>query len=350
MRLFPNQISWLLTLFLLFLASCSSLKIISVQIPVPARIAIPNEIQSIVLMNRSMTKDFADLNQDSLEALFKRANFRLDKNFKDSLASDTLIKTLGNSMYESGRFDVVIPVRRNILNNNLSFMDTIKLLSLPQAKQISSEFNVNAMLLLEHIDEKVNISSQVETYPYGGDSGDYYNIFNSVVSVYSHSVWNLYQPLEKLEITKFEIKDTLFWERKGGTLKKSVEKLPMIKEVLITGAIENARKFAGMISPGWQTEERFYYLTCNKEADEAVSQLKKNDWNQAEAVWMKFSGATAPEFRSRIEANLALAAEMNGDPKEALEWIRKSLLSKSHKETNIYYNRLLHQPWGDLKY
>jgi tetratricopeptide (TPR) repeat protein len=168
--------------------------------------------------------------------------------------------------------------------------------------------------------------------------------------VSSHSVWNLYQPLEKLAITKFEIKDTLIWERKGGTLKKSVEKLPLIKEVLITGAIENARKLADMISPQWQTEERFYYLTGNKEADVAVKFLQKNEWKEAESVWKKFSNATAPDLRSKIECNLALAAEMNGDLRKAIEWLRKSLHSKSNEETNAYYNRLLHQPWGGLKY
>ena len=42
--------------------------------------------------------------------------------------------------------------------------------------------------------------------------------YNAYIQVAYHSNWKLYQPKEKLMIAKFEVKDTISWERYGRTL------------------------------------------------------------------------------------------------------------------------------------
>jgi hypothetical protein len=237
-------------------------------------------------------------------------------------------------MYESGRFDVVVPVRRNIPNSNVSGQDSSPSLTLSQVKQICNEFKVDALLALENFSEKIKTS--YNTGYTNGANGFSLKEFDAYVQVAFHSNWKLYQPKEKLLIAKFEVNDTIFWSRNGFTLQETYEQLPTLKEALINGAIENARNLAAYIAPSWQSEERRYFLTKNPEIDKAVSYFQKNNWKEAENIWMKYKNISSASIRSKVEFNLALAAEMNGNLSEAIEWVKKSYKSKYSKAAEDY--------------
>ncbi len=342
MRLFFKRYYWVSLGMLVLFSSCVSMGTISVQVSVPPKRAISSDIQSIVLMNRSMTNAFSNLNQDSLESLFIRKKLNLDTVFLDSLASDSTIKVIGNSMYQSGRFDVVIPVRRN-LPNNLSFEDKPAPLDLSQVKQICTEFNTDALLVMESFQEKIKSSYRIESndlYSNGMNLRDYI----AYIQVAFHSNWKLYQPLEKLRTAKFEVNDTIYYERSGSTLQETYEKLPSIKEALFDGAIENGNSLASYISPSWKSDERRYFFTKNNNIDKAIPFLLKNDWKEAENIWMKYATSASSSLRSMIEYNLALAAEMSGNLQDAINWATKSLQSKYSKAAEVYLQLL-----GNLK-
>jgi len=336
MRLYSDRNIIILLGLLVLFTSCVSMGKISVQVSVAPPRAVPDEIQSVVLMNRSMTHEFSNLNPDSLEALFIRKKLHLDNVFLDSLAADTTLRAIGNALYESGRFDVVIPLRRNLPNINSSYNDPSPSLTLAQVKQICDEFKTDALLCMDQFHEKVNTSFNVETFSAYTNEREY----SAYIQVAYHSNWKLYQPLEKLMIAKFEVKDTISWERYGSTLQNTYENLPMIKEALIDGAVENGENLATYISPGWKAEERSYFITNNQVADKAISLLKRNEWKEAETLWLKFSQSNSAGFRSQIEFNLALAAEMNGKIDEAIAWAKKSLQSKYSKVVEDYIRLL----------
>ena len=326
MRLFFERSIWISFGLVVLLSSCISTGKISVQISVPAKRSIPNDVQSVVLMNRSMSAEFSDLNQDSLEVLFIKKKLHLTHIFLDSLAADTTLKSMANEMYESGRFDVVVPIKRNLPKNNSSYQDSSPSLTLNQVKQICSEFKVDALLSLENFHEKVKTSYEM------GYLNDYNGAsikeFNAYVQVAFHSNWKLYQPKEKLLVAKFEVNDTIFWTGNGLSLQETYEKLPTLKDALIDGAVENAKNFSAYITPAWQSEDRRYFITNNPEIDKAVAFLLKNEWKEAEKIWMKYATVSSPALRSKIEFNLALASEMNGNLKEAIGWAQKSFKTK----------------------
>ena len=326
MRLFFERPIWIYVVLIVLLGSCVSTGKISVQVSVPAKRSIPAEIQSIVLMNRSLTSGFSEYNPDSLEVLFIKKKLHLDQTFLDSAASDTTLKAMANMMYESGRFDVVVPVRRNIPNFNTSNEDSSPSLTLSQVKQICSEFKTDALLSLENFSEKIKTSYKVG-YGNGFNSVNLKE-FDAYVQVAFHSNWKLYQPKEKLLIAKFEVNDTIFWSRNGLSLQDTYEQLPTLKEALMDGAVENARNFAAYITPDWQSEERKYFITNNPEIDKAITFLQNNDWKEAEKIWMKYAKVSSSALRCMMEFNLALASEMNGDLAEAIEWAQKSFNTK----------------------
>ena len=75
MGLFYKRCCWVSYGLFILLTSCVSMGRISVQVPVPPPKALSNDIQSIVLMNRSMNNEFSNLDQDSLENLFIRKSW-----------------------------------------------------------------------------------------------------------------------------------------------------------------------------------------------------------------------------------------------------------------------------------
>jgi len=319
---------------LVLLTSCVSMGKISIQVSVPAQRAIPGDIQSVVLMNRCMNTTYSNPDQDSLEQYFVSKKLKLNDLMLDSLAADTTLKTVGNALYESGRFDVVIPLLRNIPNNNTSYLTKSPPLTLPQVSQICKEFETDALLVLENFYENVKTSHGLAydpTLEYG--RAEINSIF---IQIAYYSKWRLYQPGEKLKSASFEIKDTIFWERTGPTLQKTYEKMPTIKEALLSGAVENGLNLTSYISPGWQQQRRSYYITKNKEADKAIELLNNNKWEEARDIWMKFSNSSSAGLRSQIEYNLALASEMNGDLKEAIKWAEKSNSTKYNKVAEDY--------------
>lgn len=338
MRLFFSQSRWIFYGLFVLLTSCVSMGKISVQVATPPKRAVADDIQSIVLMNRSMTDAFKNLNQDSLESKLVSNKLVLNELLLDSMAADTTLKVLGNALYESGRFDVVIPVQRNLQNSNVSYLTKSPSLKLPQVKQICEEFEVDALLTLENFYQNVSTSYQVG-YGYVTEFGlaKDYTIF---VQIAFNSNWKLYQPGEKLMIATFEVKDTIFWERSAASLQEAYEKIPTMKEAVLNGAIENGQILATYISPGWVPQSRSYFITKNNEADKAIASLKKNDWKEARDIWMKFSTSSSATLRSQIEYNLALAAEMNGDMNESMEWAQKSLKTKYSKATDDYIKLL----------
>lgn len=338
MRLIFGHFRWISYGLFILLTSCVSMGRISIQVSVPPKKSIPSEIQSVVLMNRSMNNTFSNLNEDSLENLFIKKKLILDEVMLDSLAADTTLKTTGNALYESGRFDVVIPVQRNLPNFSLSHSTKLPLLSLSQVNQICTEFKTDALLTLENFQEKVTTSYQLgfEAFTPTGTVRQY----NIAVQVAYHSNWSLYRPSEKLMVANFEVNDTIFWERNGNSLQDTYEQLPTIKEALINGAIENGQSLSEYISPGWQEQSRNYFITNNPEADRAITFVKSDMWKDAERIWMKFTTSNNAGFRSMIEYNLALAAEMNGDLHAAIQWAEKSFKSKFTRAAEVYIKLL----------
>jgi hypothetical protein len=97
---------------------------------------------------------------------------------------------------------------------------------------------------------------------------------------------------------------------------------------------------ADNISPKWQDENRKYYITGNKEIDTAIPLIKENKWEEAAEIWMKYSSVSSKSLRSKVEFNLALAAEMTGDIDLAIDWAFKSYKTKYSRIADLYLNYL----------
>ncbi|NOR73751.1 MAG: hypothetical protein GQ525_01195, partial [Draconibacterium sp.] len=92
--------------------SCVSIKTIIIEIPEPSKKELPQNIQSLTLVNRTVDEYYNNLDTDSLQKIFYKENFNYDTIINAIQATDTTLKALGELLFESGRYDFVIPEDR----------------------------------------------------------------------------------------------------------------------------------------------------------------------------------------------------------------------------------------------
>lgn len=320
---------------LFILSACVSVKKIEIEVASPPNKPINDTIQSILLMNGSLTADFKNYDRDSLEAMLVKKDLVLDTILLDSIASDTIMQVAGKLMFESGRFDIVIPVERNIDHTGMPGHSKRKLTP-EEVDQLCKDFNTDALLVLDNFSEKIKTTFGLKYAPgiYGDLDGP--QEFKGEIEISYKSDWFLLLPNQSKHYQRFEINDTIFWEAANPLAQEMYNALPSIKEALLGGGIAVGESFAKQVSPLWRKDVRNYFMTGDKEADTAVPLIEKNKWAEAAEIWTKFLNATSTSMRSKIEHNLALAAEMTGDINKAIEWGIKSYHTKYSKETDQY--------------
>jgi hypothetical protein len=328
----------LILVTLVALSSSGQLKKFKVEIPNTPKFKISDSIQSFTILNRSLTPEYSGYNDEVVQTSFYKQNFRTNAVFLDSMASDTTIKVLADLLFQSERFDVVIPVDRDIYRL-LPYTKVPEPLSWNYVESICDQFKTDALIVLENLAMRVvtNYSTQKEFVDY-----EYLKTYYASIDFYSRSHWRIYYPKTKKIILDYLMnEDTLFWDSYESDLKTTFRNLPTIKEAAAETGIKNALDFSKLITPKWSEETRYYYLLEDTNIDRSVQMAANGDWEGALDNWRQYADKGNSIKRSKILLNLALAAEMTGDIEQALEWVKQSQTLYYREVTNHYMKQLL---------
>ncbi|HEY3371373.1 MAG TPA: DUF6340 family protein [Prolixibacteraceae bacterium] len=307
---------------------------LTIENPRPAKEELPKDIQSITLMNRSMNNQFLQHQQDSLQLYFYRNGYQLSAVVLDSMAADTTIRALAELMFESGRYDVVVPVQRN-LERNVTYDLIPDTLSPLQVSQLCSEYNTDALMVMEQFSTKVMTDYSEDKY-IDKYSGTTYSMYASLDLKYD-ALFRIYKPGRKaLEI---QLSDTIYWESSDDNQLRLFSKLPSIKQALINAGIKIALDVDGKISPFWVSEKRGYFL-FDRHNDRGQELMNENKTDEAKVFWTEKAQSTNKKIRSRAEFNLALASELEGNVDQAIEWGLKSFYTQYDYRTEVYLKKL----------
>ena len=302
--------------FLFVFLSCTSIKPINIQVSQKAKFTLPERIQGIAILNRSITPEFTNIKVDSLEKMFLNRNWTLDSLFSDEHASGKTIESTANALFESGRFDVVIPLDRNIRRK-----DTLSV-GLPLQNDIIEnyciDFKVDAVLVLESFNEKVFASYQRIPQIEMPD------LKKRQMKIVCNSYWNLYVPGKDLMIRNFKIADSLEWKTGSIYLPDLRYGLTNLKRALTLTGEAAGNKMAKAISPVWIDKPRHYFSTGKSQIDKTIQLIHNNRWDEAAKIWLSYANTPSKTIRGKIEFNMALASEMFGKIDLAIEWCMKS--------------------------
>ena len=284
-----------------------------------------------------MTPDFKNWNRDSLEQLLANRHLELDTTLRDSIAADTVIQVAAHQLYNSGRYDVVIPKEKNITNFLPSTISP-ELLDWNLVTTMCQNFNTDALLVLESFSEDANTdfdSGYEQDY-----SGNMVETYYGALDITFHSQWRLYDPFHGKKIRTLSVTDTIYWDSQGYTAEEMYYKLPSIKEALIEGGVVTGEDLARKIAPQWKDARRHIFATGNKDIDKAIPLAEKGNWEDAQKIWEQHANIGSKSRRSKVEFNLALASEMNGDIEQAIAWGVKSYKTYYRGLTDEYLRTL----------
>ena len=322
-----------LLIAVLILSSCtSSFKTVYVEIAKPSEYLLPNDIVSLTLMNRSITDEFHNYPEDSLQLYFYRKGFDLNAVVLDSVASDTTIKVLGELLYESGRYDVVIPEERNI-PKELTYYKVPPVLDWDYVSEICDLYNTDALLVMERYINKVITNYEKVQY------SDLH--FASIDSKYD-AIVRIYDPVKKEVIKQILVSDTIYWAEEDYSQQNLfTRKLVPVKKALIETGIQVALELDSKLSPQWFTEMRGYFSIKDDNSYLLESYVQGNNWQEAYNYWQNLlSNTSSKSLQSKLEYNLAIASEMLGDIHEAAEWAQKSYTTQYRRQTDAYFYQL----------
>lgn len=325
----------ILFVFEMAFVSCkSSYVFLNIENSKPAPNELPDDIQSITILNRSMNNQFLNHNEDSLQIYFYRKGYQLSTYVLDSLAADTTIQALAQLLFESGRYDVVVPLARNI-HRKISYNLVPDTLSPDTVRKICHDYNTDALLVMEKFTTKAMADYTSEVNKDAYNSTAYY----ASLDLKYEAVFRLYKPEQKSFLKSIRLADTIYWESADYSQERLFRNLPTIKKALISSGIKVALDMDNQLSPNWVSEKRGYFL-LKKKNDEGQKYMQENNLSEAAKYWTLMSQSTKNKTRAKAEYNMALINELNGDLDKAIEWGLKSFYSDYMVRTEIYLKKL----------
>ncbi len=314
--------------------SCVTTKSLYIEIPQSSKKELPDDIQSLLLVTRVVDNIFSNLESDSLQRIFYKQSFDYDTLVKDLQMVDTLLQALGELLYESERFDIVIPEERHLDFSKNSLIT--REMTWDEAGTLCERFETDAVLSLDYLKTKVLTSFDRDSeYDIRNDA--FVNIVVAEMKVAYEALFRIYDPFdEKIVYRKF-LRDTVYWEAADYTIERLFSRFTSVKTALSETGIALALDISGEISPNWRSGKRTYFATGNSELKEAATVVEKGDWLAAKKIWEDIAENTGSKaLKSKAEYNIALAYEMLGELDLSVEWIIKSYKTMYRTQTVNY--------------
>jgi hypothetical protein len=326
--------------FLLIITSfsCVSTKALLIEIPQKTNRELPENIQSLLLMGRIYNDNYTDLDEDSLQMIFYRQKFNYDTIINDFQTIDTTLKALGDLLFESGRYDVVIPEERFPKIENTSLIAGE--MRWDEIKELCDTFKTDAVLSLDYFKTRV-ITEYESTTNYNVYSGSFADESRAEMKVNYEALFRVYDPkIEKVILRRF-MRDTLIWEGADRTARDLFYWFTPVKTALSEAGIVIALDLSGEICPAWRTERRGYFASGDANMKKAVQLVNTNQWEPAMALWKDtIEKSKSKSVKSKAEFNIALAYEMLGDIDSSIEWALKSYETMYRTNTYNYLETL----------
>lgn len=321
-----------------FLLSCVATKPLYVEIAQESNKELPENIQSLLLVTRVVDNSFTDLESDSLQRIFYKQSFNYDTLINDFQMVDTMLRALGELLYESERYDIVIPEERHLdFERNRLIVNEM---SWDEVKILCKTFKTDAILSLEYLKSKVYTSFDKNS-EYNIRSNSFENFVEAEMKIAYEALFRVYDPEnEKIAYRKF-LRDTIYWADASYTIERLFNYFTPVKQAFTETGIAIALDISDEISPVWRREKRSFFATGNQDMKEAAQKVNLEQWESAVEIWKEIANQTkSKSLKSKAEYNISLAYEMLGDLESSVEWIIKSY-ETMYRTNTVNYMEIL---------
>jgi hypothetical protein len=334
-------IKYIVLLFIIFNGAMGfAQKSITIEIPEPAQKELPNRIQSLLIVSRSVDDKYTDIPVDTLQNEFYKKNFSVDTLYFDKAAVDSCLMATGDLLFESGRYDIVIPEDRFLAFEENAFFS--KEMDWTEVKTLCEQYNTDALLSLDMFKTQIKTEYSKESYFDPVRDGFYTAAQAQMVIIYD-ALFRVYDPLEEKVLVREFFKDTLVWEDAAYNTSDLFKNFTPVKLALSEAGVAVALDFSEKISTVWRREKRPIFIKGDKKLKLAGDLIDSGDFNQATAVWEELvESSKSKATRSKAQFNLAIAYEIQGDIDQSVKWALDSY-NTMYRPITYRYLELLKQ-------
>jgi hypothetical protein len=333
-------------LLLIISVSCTSTKTLTIEIPSKGKKELPMDIQSLTLVNRTVDNSYTDLHTDSLQRIFYKQNFKLDTIIKDVQAVDTTLKALGELLFESGRYDFVIPENRFLEFEKNSFLNTE--MPAEQIRQLCETYSTDAVLSLDHFKTQVITNYEKDSF-FDQLMNGFSSYSYAEMAVIYEALFRVYEPIQGKVLLREFMRDTIVWEDANKTTGALFRGFTPVKSALSEAGIATALDFSDIISTSWRESRRIYFYKGDADLKHGTQLVDDGEWESALALWKDIAEKSkSKSVRSKAEFNIAVGYELQGNLNEAINWALKSYNSM-YRPVTYNYLEILKRRKNDLK-
>ena len=308
-------------------SSCESIHNLTIEVREPAKITFPQSISQVIIVNNAATPEDnsygtlalindqessfpVTLNYDSIlwacaaktaialedevffpQLLFYKVPIRTDNSI---LATKPIPDYVMEQIYEVSGSDAIISIDRCLINYE------------QKVKTLTSRYDAESIVMAEanHLlkDSEVELSTKTE-----------------ITLTYS-----AYIKGNDNALSSFSLRDTLFFN--SGVDYDSTMLYNSVPNLMISEAIGYiTEKAVPFFIPSWKKVDRYIYTSQDSRMKEAFAFVKADNWTKAENIWSElYQQQSKPVSKARLASNLALAAELRDDFKDAIKWAEEA--------------------------
>ncbi|MEM0998717.1 MAG: DUF6340 family protein [Bacteroidota bacterium] len=328
LRLSPVLI---LSLVLGLAAGCSTSNV-GLQVLVPAHISVPQNVQTLALLNRYRPEKGKGL-LNVLEGAVSGENIGQDRR-----SAEAALTGLTDALAGSPRFRITRPGEELRGTGRAAFPDP---LPPAEVQRICQQYRSEAMVTIEAFDSDTQVECVAEVRERKVDGEvQQFTVFVADKSIDVTVGWRMYNGSTGILLDEFRMFETVHFGAEGGTEAVAIGNLPGREPVTREIGDVTGRMYSERISPTWIPVNRTYYTKGSDALKAARHQVRFDDWVQAEEWWDKALENPDPKVKGRAMFNKALAAELRGDLSTALEMATEAGRSYGNNRARSYAQTL----------
>jgi hypothetical protein len=293
-------------------------------------IYLPDDVQSIAMVNRSLTSE-EDTKSKVIEAIATSEIAGSDR-----LASDNCLKGVYDGMNGYQGLQIIFPKKLRIYGTGTR--ETPDVLDWKVVENICDSTQTDALLVLETFDSNTDlmIATAAQHVTNLVLSGTTDPSVPPQVKMDVYCYWRMYQPATRSIIDQYQQSSHLVFDLQGQA--PPLEALP---ETAYAAGMDYSRRFL----PSYYTVKRDMYKK-GKGADKhrfkaGYRRAEVANWSGAMEIWKELVEKAKEKTAGRACLNVAVAYEVLGDTDSALEWAKRSYEDYNDKLGRDYAKILL---------
>ncbi len=300
---------------------CSKYAMISFNYPLPPEVALPENVKTIAIVNRSLTA------KDDKPGKIIEAVITGELEVSDRKASEQAIFGVADRVRENPDFQCVIPAENKLTGSGTRDMPPP--IEWNKVEEICHSSNADALLALEVFDSNSDLLLPgILKKP--TPAVDERN-FNIVMQ------WRMYDPASRQITDQYECRRQLSFQSDGNHL-------TVPPKALHGAAYSGGQEYIERFLPGFLIVQRTVFKKGKREDkrsfEVAYRRVETHDWEGAAKTWTEIISHNDYVNTGRACLNMAVYCEAIGDLDEAIVWARKAYVDFGIRQGRDYESAL----------